>query len=39
MKKISVRAANGNYEVLCGKGVLRELPRVASRIGEITRSL
>jgi 3-dehydroquinate synthase len=34
MKKISVRAANGNYEVLCGKGVLRELPRVASRIGE-----
>jgi 3-dehydroquinate synthase len=34
MKKISVRAANGNYEVLCGEGVLRELPRAASRIGQ-----
>jgi 3-dehydroquinate synthase len=33
MKKILVQAANGNYEVLCGKGVLRELPRVSSRIG------
>jgi len=32
MKKISVRAANGKYDVLCGRGVLRELPRVASRI-------
>ena len=32
MKKISVRAANGKYEVLCGRGALRELPRVASRI-------
>ena len=31
MKKISVRAANGKYDVLCGRGVLRELPRVASR--------
>jgi 3-dehydroquinate synthase len=34
MNTISVRAANGNYEVLCGKGALRELPAVASRIGE-----
>src|SRR5271166_5461202 len=33
MKKISVRAANGNYDVLCGRGALRELPRVVSRIG------
>jgi 3-dehydroquinate synthase len=32
MKKISVRASNGKYEVLCGRGVLRELPRVVSRI-------
>ena len=32
MKKISVRAANGKYDVLCGRGVLRELPRMASRI-------
>jgi 3-dehydroquinate synthase len=32
MKKISVRAANGNYEVLCGRGALRELPRVVSRL-------
>jgi 3-dehydroquinate synthase len=32
MKKISVRAANGKYDVLCGRGVLRELSRVASRI-------
>jgi len=31
MKKISVRAANGKYDVLCGRGVLRELPRVATR--------
>ena len=31
MKKISVRAANGNYDVLCGRGVLRELPRLVSR--------
>jgi 3-dehydroquinate synthase len=34
MKKISVQAANGNYEVLCGEGILRELPRVASRISQ-----
>jgi len=32
MKKISVRAASGRYEVLCGRGVLRELPRVVSRV-------
>src|SRR5579863_3445498 len=32
MKKISVRAANGKYDVLCGRGALRELPRVVSRI-------
>ncbi len=34
MKKISIRAANGKYEVLSGRGVLRELPRVAARIRE-----
>jgi 3-dehydroquinate synthase len=34
MNTISVRAANGNYEVLCGKGALRELPAVVSRIGK-----
>ena len=34
MMKISVRAANGKYEVLCGRGVLRELPRVISRVGQ-----
>lgn len=34
MKKISVRAANGKYEVLCGRGVLRQLPRLVSRVGE-----
>jgi 3-dehydroquinate synthase len=32
MKRISVRAANGKYAVLCGQGVLRELPRVVSRV-------
>jgi 3-dehydroquinate synthase len=32
MKKISIRAANGDYEVLCGRGALRELPRMAARI-------
>jgi 3-dehydroquinate synthase len=32
MKKISIRAANGKYDVLCGRGVLRELPRVVSHI-------
>src|SRR5216684_5378489 len=32
MKKISVRAANGKYDVLCGRGVLRELPHMVSRI-------
>ncbi len=34
MKKISVRAENGKYDVLSGRGVLRELPRVVSRIGQ-----
>lgn len=34
MRKISVRAANGNYDVLCGSGVLRELRRLVSRIGQ-----
>lgn len=33
MKKISVRAANGNYDVLCGRGVLGELPRMVRRVG------
>lgn len=32
MKKISVRSASGKYDVLCGRGVLRELPRVARGI-------
>ena len=32
MTKISVKAAKGKYEVLSGRGVLRELPRVVSRI-------
>lgn len=32
MKKVSVQAASGKYEVLCGRGVLRELPRVVARI-------
>lgn len=32
MKKILVRAANGNYDVLCGRGVLRELPGMVSRV-------
>jgi 3-dehydroquinate synthase len=32
MKKISVRSANGNYDVLCGQGALRELPRSARRL-------
>jgi 3-dehydroquinate synthase len=33
MKKIRVRAANGAYEVLCGRGALAELPRVLARVG------
>jgi 3-dehydroquinate synthase len=32
MKKISVQAAHGKYEVLCGRGVLALLPRLVSRI-------
>lgn len=34
MKKIRVQAANGVYEVLCGRGALEQLPRVISRAGE-----
>ena len=33
MKKISVRVSSGKYDVLCGRGVLRELPRMVSRFG------
>jgi 3-dehydroquinate synthase len=32
MKKISVRASSGKYEVLCGRGALRVLPRLVSRL-------
>jgi 3-dehydroquinate synthase len=32
MKKISVQAVTGRYEVLCGRGALRELPRAVRRI-------
>src|SRR5215472_9292779 len=32
MKRISVRSANGKYDVLCGRSVLRELPQVVARI-------
>jgi 3-dehydroquinate synthase len=32
MKKIRVTSGSGNYEVLCGRGALRELPRTAARI-------
>jgi 3-dehydroquinate synthase len=34
MTKISVRSASGNYDVLCGRGALRELPRLISRVHE-----
>src|ERR1019366_9486188 len=34
IKKSVVRAANGKYEVLCGRGVLERLPRVVSSVGE-----
>ena len=34
MKTISVRAASGNYDVLCGKGALGDLPSVVSQIGK-----
>jgi 3-dehydroquinate synthase len=34
IKKSIVRAANGKYEVLCGRGVLERLPRVVSSVGE-----
>ena len=34
MKKIKVQAANGAYEVLCGRGALAQLQRVVSRVGD-----
>jgi 3-dehydroquinate synthase len=34
MKRIVVRAANGRYEVLCGRGVLHELPRAVRRVAK-----
>jgi 3-dehydroquinate synthase len=34
MKKILVHAGNGKYEVQCGRGALRELPRMATRVRE-----
>jgi 3-dehydroquinate synthase len=34
MKKISVRAGNGDYQVQCGPGALRVLPRMVSRLQE-----
>jgi len=34
MKKIRVRAANGSYDVLCGRGVLPQLPRIVSKTGK-----
>lgn len=34
MKKISVKAANGAYEILCGRGALAQLPKVVSRIAK-----
>jgi 3-dehydroquinate synthase len=32
MKSIKVRAANGAYDILCGRGVLAELPRVVASL-------
>jgi 3-dehydroquinate synthase len=32
MKKISIQASSGKYDVVCGRGVLGQLPRMASRI-------
>jgi 3-dehydroquinate synthase len=34
MKKIRVRAANGSYDVLAGRGVLGQLPRVIAGVGD-----
>ena len=34
MKKIKVQAANGAYEILCGRGALAELPQVVSRVAK-----
>jgi 3-dehydroquinate synthase len=33
VKKIKVQAANGAYQILCGRGVLEQLPQVISRSG------
>jgi 3-dehydroquinate synthase len=33
-KKTKVRAANGAYEVLCGRGAIERLPRVVESVGE-----
>jgi 3-dehydroquinate synthase len=33
MKKISVRAANGSYEILCGRGVLAQSARQVAELG------
>lgn len=32
MKTISVRSESGKYDVVCGRGVIAQLPRVASRV-------
>jgi len=34
MKTIKVRAGNGAYDILCGRGVLAELPRVVASLGK-----
>ncbi len=34
MKKIKVQAANGRYEILCGRGTLAQLPQVVSRVAK-----
>ena len=34
MKKIKVQAANGAYDVLCGRGALAQLPRVVARVAK-----
>jgi len=33
MNKIKVRAANGSYEVWCGRGVAGQLPQIVKRVG------
>jgi 3-dehydroquinate synthase len=34
MKTIRIRAANGSYDVIAGRGVLGQLPRVIAKVGE-----